>query len=246
MEFHLRPATSEAGLVGEANAFWNSPATARREEYSHWRGVGVFADDERWLAIGRQNLALYRQFALMAGAGAPRRILEWGCGGGANAVHFAPLGTTYIGLDIVPESLDECGRQLAAMGYRGFHPLLADPASPEAVPEKLSEPCDLFLSTYVFELLPSAEYGLRVLAAARRLLRPGGLAMIQIRYSRHSWTSRTKRFSYRRHVANMTTYPIDVFWTEAEAKGFVPLAVRLVPEEPLNGNTNYAYFLLGG
>lgn len=57
---------------------------------------------------------------------------------------------------------------------------------------------------------------------------------------------RAKRFAYRRHVANMTTYPADVFWMEAEARGFVPLAVRLVPSEPLNGNMNYAYFLLGG
>lgn len=245
-EFHFRPAASEAALADEANAFWNSPDTVNREEYSHWRGVGVFADDERWLALGRQNLALYQQFARMAGAGPPRRILEWGCGGGANAVHFAPLGATYIGVDIVPESLEECGRQLAAMGHGGFHPVLADPAAPESVPGKVPEPCDLFLCTYVFELLPSADYGLRVLAVARQLLRPGGIAMIQIRYSRHSWTSRAKRFAYRRHVANMTTYPVDVFWMEAEARGLVPLAVRLVPSEPLNGNTNYAYFLLGG
>jgi len=82
-----------------------------------------------------------------------------------------------------------------------------------------------------------------VLKIARKLLNEGGMAIIQIRFMRDSWTSRPKRFAYKRNVIS-NAYRVETFWDEAEKCGFSPQAVRLVPRETLNDQSNYAYFVL--
>jgi SAM-dependent methyltransferase len=243
-EFCLRPAETEDKLRKDAQQYWNAPNTELLNQYSHWRGAGIFADDDLWLALGRKNLEVYQQFCRMIGVSTPpRRIVEWGCGGGANAVHFAPLAETYVGIDIAQPSLQECARQLDAAGFRNFEPVLVDACAPDTALTQIAQKCDLFLSTYVFELFPTPAYGLQVLKIARKLLNEGGMAIIQIRFMRDSWTSRPKRFAYKRNVIS-NAYRVETFWDEAEKCGFSPQAVRLVPRETLNDQSNYAYFVL--
>jgi SAM-dependent methyltransferase len=232
----------EGEIARDAHRFWNETGQ-KVEQSSHWRGA--FADDERWLALGREHLRLYEEFALMVGLTRPlKRIVEWGCGGGANAIHFTPIAEQYLGIDVSQASLDECARQLADAGLRGFVPILIDTTEPEQARSLVPAPCDLFLSTYVFELFPTPEYGLRVLNIAHDLLAEGGLAIIQIRYVTGNWKSKPKRFDYRYNFVTMTSYRIDEFWIEAERRGLMPKAVTLVPHQPLVGDGDYAYFLL--
>jgi hypothetical protein len=243
-EFRFRPAETEEKLKKDAQQYWNAPNTDLLNSYSHWRGAGIFADDDRWLALGRNNLEIYQQFHRMTGATkSPRRIVEWGCGGGANAVHFAPLAETYIGIDVAPPSLQECARQLDAASCGNFKPVLIDAGAPETALTQITQKCDLFLTTYVFEVFPTPEYGLQVLRIARNLLNEGGMAIVQIRYTRDSWSSQPKCYAYKMHFAS-NTYRIEAFWEEAEKCGFVPHSVRLVPYDKVNSNTDYAYFLL--
>jgi len=82
-----------------------------------------------------------------------------------------------------------------------------------------------------------------VLQIARKLLNDGGMAIIQIRFISESWSSQPRCFAYKRHFTG-NAYRVEVFWDEAEKCGFVPQAVRLLPYDKLNKNTNYAYFLL--
>jgi SAM-dependent methyltransferase len=216
-EFRLRPAETEEKLKKDAEQYWNAPNTDLLNSYSHWRMTGATKS--------------------------PRRIIEWGCGGGANAVHFAPLAETYIGIDIAWPSLQECARQLDAASFGNFKPVLIDAGEPDTAVTQITQKCDLFLTTYVFEVFPTPEYGLQVLRIARNLLNEGGMAIIQIRFTRDSWTSQPKRYAYKRHFAS-NTYRIETFWEEAEKCGFVPHSVRLVPYDKVNNNTDYAYFLL--
>lgn len=51
------------------------------------------------------------------------------------------------------------------------------------------------------------------------------------------------RFADKRHFTS-NTYRVEAFWEEAEKCGFLPQAVRLLPYDKLNGNTNYAYSFL--
>src|SRR6266849_6674009 len=236
---------SENKLISDSQSYWNNLSDRSRNQNSHWRGVGIFADDSRWLSLGHGHLELYEEFARALNLRhSPKRIVEWGCGGGMNAVHFAPLCLEFYGVDISSASLEECGRQLIAAGFSNFTPVLIDAADPEAAVSRVGGPCDLLISTYVFELLPTPEYGIRVLRVAHELLAPGGIGMIQMKYSEANRTTASRRWAYAKNLAWNATYRIEEFWEAAEQCGFTPKMVTLLPKQPLVNDRNYAYFLL--
>jgi 2-polyprenyl-3-methyl-5-hydroxy-6-metoxy-1,4-benzoquinol methylase len=235
----------EAKLLSDSQNYWNDPSSSIHAQNSHWRGVGIFADDSRWLELGRQNLAIYSDFARLANA--PARlvnIVEWGCGGGINAIQFAPLADRFFGVDISAASLAECERQMSAEGLTNFVPVLIDSDDPEAAIAKVPDGCDLLISTYVFELLPTPEYGFRVLNVVAQILKPGALAMLQVKYSELDWKTQSRRWNYQKNMAWNATYRIEEFWSQSERCGLLPQAVKLVPKQPLVNDRNYAYFLL--
>ena len=236
---------SERKLMGDSQTYWNNPPDLSLQQNSHWRGAGIFVDDARWLALGRQHLHLYEQFArAIDHLRPPKRIVEWGCGGGMNAVHFAALADDFYGVDISSASLDECAKQMNIAGLHNFSPVLIDVANPEAALRQIPASCDLAISTYVFELLPTPEYGYRILKIVYALLAPSGIAIVQIKYSEGDWKTRSQRWSYVRNLAWNATYRIEEFWQAAERCGFMPKMVTLVPKQPLVNDRNYAYLLL--
>jgi len=236
---------SETKLIGDSQTYWNDAPDRSLKQNSHWRGVGIFADDSRWLALGRENLQFYEEFARAVDLKHSLKcIVEWGCGGGINAVHFGRLADEFYGIDISASSLEECGRQMIAAGLHHFIPVLIDAGDPEAVLKRVQGSCDLFISTYVFELLPTPAYGMRILRIAHELLTVGGVAMIQIRYSEESAKTRSRAWGYARNVGRNATYRIEDFWQAAQKCGFTPRMVTLQPQQPLVNDGNYAYFLL--
>ena len=236
---------SETKLIGASQAYWNDPSDQSLKQNSHWRGVGIFGDDSRWLALGREHLQLYEAFARVLDLKQSlKRIVEWGCGGGINAVHFGRLANEFYGIDISSSSLEECERQMIAAGLRNFTPVLIDAADPEAVLGLVQGSCDLFVSTYLFELLPTPEYGTRILRIAHELLAAGGIAIIQIKYSEADRTTTSRRWAYAKNLAWNATYRIEEFWLAAQRCGFTPKMVTLQPQQPLVNDRNYAYFLL--
>ncbi len=249
MEISVRDAIglneSETKLIGDSQTYWNYPADGSLKQNSHWRGVGIFADDTRWLALGREHLKFYEEFARVVDLKHPlRRIVEWGCGGGMNAVHFGHLADEFCGVDISSSSLEECGRQMETAGLHNFTPILVEAGEPEAALTWMRGPCDVFISTYVFELLPTPEYGIRILRIAHEMLAVGGIAMIQIKYSEGTVKTRSRAWAYARNLAWNATYRIEEFWRGAQECGLTPRMVILQPQQPLVNDRNYAYFLL--
>jgi 2-polyprenyl-3-methyl-5-hydroxy-6-metoxy-1,4-benzoquinol methylase len=241
----LRLNQSPTKLITDSQHYWNDASNKILKQNSHWRGDGIFADDSRWLTLGRQHLRLYQDFARAVNLEPPlKRIVEWGCGGGMNAVHFGHLTREFCGIDISAASLNECRKQMTAAGLDNFVPVLVEASDPEMALTRVPGPCDLLLSTYVFELLPSPEYGIRVLRIAFELVAPGGIAVIQIKYNAGDWRTGSRRWGYVRNLAWTATYRIEAFWLAAERCGFTPKMVSLVPEQNLIGDRNYAYFLL--
>src|SRR5579885_3396373 len=169
----------EAKLLSDSQNYWNDPSSSIHAQNSHWRGVGIFADDSRWLELGRQNLAIYSDFA----------------------------------------SLAECERQMSAEGLTNFVPVLIDSDDPEAAIAKVPDGCDLLISTYVFELLPTPEYGFRVLNVVAQILKPGALAMLQVKYSELDWKTQSRRWNYQKNMAWNATYRIEEFWSQSERCG---------------------------
>lgn len=233
---------SQDALAAEAQDYWSHPDPGTWESDSHWSGAPAFDGGDLWDRIGARHLAMVERAARTVGFDRPwERVVEWGCGGGANAVHFAPVSGEFVGVDVAEATLAECGRHVAAVCETPWKPVLVDVADPEAALPRI-EPCDLWLSFYVFELIPSREYGERLLRIAHQMLRPGGLAYIQIKYSDGSWLARPRRWGYRSAIAGMTAYRIEEFWEMATRAGFVPELVELRPADELD--TQYAYFAL--
>ena len=235
---------SDAAVARSSARYWSGEADARFRTNSHWRDGGAF-DDAGWLEIGRPHLELRDRCAAFANLNPqPRRVVEWGCGGGANAVHFATRCERFTGGDVSQATLDECGRQLAGVGESGkFSPVLAEVERPEAAIERI-ERCELFLCLYVLELVPSPAYAKRLLTIARELLVPGGAALVQVKYETSDPATRGRRWAYRLNLANTTTFRVEAFWSLCQSLGFEPRCCVLLPDAPLVGDERYAYYLL--
>jgi SAM-dependent methyltransferase len=234
---------AESKISGDSQAYWNTSGGDKWKSNSHWRDAPVFEGRDLWSQIGHEHLEMVERAARMVEFKRPwNRVLEWGCGGGANAVHFAPRADEFVGVDISEESLRECARQVNDVCDTPFRPVLVDVAEPEQALRQVGGPCDLFLCCYVFELIPTPEYGERLLHIARDVLAPGGLALIQIKYDTGRWSTKPRRRVYRSGLAEMTTYPIASFWELASACGLQPEAIQLVPKNELD--ERYAYFFL--
>ncbi len=238
---------SESRMSADAQQHWRASDGTRRHRWeaeSHWRSAEGFTDTDLWNRMGEQHLAMFERGARAVNFSRPwTRVIDWGCGGGANAVHFAPRADEFVGVDVSEASARECGRQVAAVCDTGYRPLVIDVERPEKVVDDLGAgTCDVFLCFYVLELVPTPEYGARLLHVAHELLAPGGLALVQARYSDGRWRTRPRRRSYRSGPAEMTTYSIHGFWQLAQRCGLTPELVELVPENELD--ERYAYFLL--
>ncbi len=70
------------------------------------------------------------------------------------------------------------------------------------------------------------------------------MAMIQVKYRTAEHRTASRRWGYVKNLAHNTTYGIDEFWLEAEASGFRPKLLSLVPKQPLVREERYAYFAL--
>jgi SAM-dependent methyltransferase len=233
---------SQEALAAQAQQYWASPDTERWESDSHWRAAAVFDGNDLWSQIGADHLRRVERAARAIDFTRPwSRVVEWGCGGGANAVHFAPRANEFVGIDISNATLTECGQQIAAVCDTPWKPIHIDVANPEAAVSQVGD-CDLWLAYYLFELLPTREYGVRILRIAHQMLSPGGLACIQIKYPDGTLATKPRRWGYRSSIAGMTAYGIDEFWQLATRVGFVPELVELCPRNELD--SRYAYFTL--
>lgn len=236
----------EAELIRDSARYWQrgDESGIDLKDYSHWRGAGPWQDTERWLKLGQPHVRLYRQL-LRCTETPPSspRIVEWGCGGGANAIHFVDHASEFCGIEIVQASLDECRQVLRDAGFTAFRGALIDAEAPERALELAGDGYDFFLSTYVFELIPGRNYGERILRQGWRMLRPGGLALIQIRYDDGTDRSSQKHLDYFSHSTRFTSWRIDEFWTLLQAVGFEPVFVWLAPHktDEFSGDL-YAYF----
>jgi SAM-dependent methyltransferase len=226
-------------ITADARNYWAGGQGEAWAADSHWRG-GL--GEKEWGSIGKEHWAMWETFARAVCATGPlQRIVDWGCGGGANAVAFAPHCAEYIGADIVPATLKECERQVTSVSDTPFKGIAIDAMQPEISAKNIPK-CDLFICFYVFELLPTAEYGLRILKIAADLLQPKGHAVIQIKY-RTGWRTASRRRRYKSSTAgSMTSYRIDEFWNAAMECGLSPRLIHLVPRNSLD--ERYAYFLL--
>ena len=227
-------------IVEQAAEYWSTPGSSGWEANSHWRsGIG----DQAWLEVGDDHWTMYETFARALQLPEPHTVIDWGAGGGANAVAFAPHAQRFIAADVSQDNLDECVRQVQATCATPIETRLIDLACPERAVAGLADSCDVFLCLYVIELTSGIDAVRAILTNAQTVLAPGGLALVQIKY--HTSDGRTRGragLTYGRNLASTTTFAIDEFWHLATECGLIPRLVTLVPENRLD--CRYAYFAL--
>lgn len=244
--YRINIAESEEKLAHDNHNYWNrdysNPILAQD---AHWINNGKFEDHQVWLSLGKEHLKLLYDFSSLLNINFPvKQIVEWGCGGGANAVHFAPLTEKFIGIDITSESLTECERQLLNIGLNNFFPIKINASLPEAVLNSNVKDADLFICTYVYELFPSSEYGMNILKLANSMLKKGGIAFVHIRYNDGRESLKSKKWGYNVHPYIMTTYTLEEFWERSKECGFEPICIYMKPYQPLVNDKYYAYYFL--
>jgi cyclopropane fatty-acyl-phospholipid synthase-like methyltransferase len=190
----LRLNDSAKKLERDAQEFWSRPINDRNSFWWHARGSEPFKNaDNNWLRIGDRHVSMYREFARSLGRD-PRvdTLVDWGCGGGANAIAFAGVCNRMWGTDISADALAECDRQVKASEHTcEFNPVKVEVGDPEAALKAIPSNVDVFHCLYVFEVFPTQEYGARILRLAHQMLKPGGICFIQIKYVTDSLTSHT-------------------------------------------------------
>jgi cyclopropane fatty-acyl-phospholipid synthase-like methyltransferase len=226
-------------VASQASRYWGSQQDELWESNSHWREA---LGDQAFEEVGDEHVAIFDRFAKALGAPVDGgTVLEWGCGGGANAVAFAPRADRFIGADISEESLVECEKQVRAVCDTPVETRRIDLAAPERAVDDLDSKCSAFLCLYVIEVTTGPEEVKRILNVAKRALEPGGIALVQMKY--HTDDPRTRgrlAARYERNLSLSTTFAIDEFWQLSDECGLTPQLVTLVPETRLD--VRYAYY----
>jgi len=155
--------------------------------------------------------------------------MEWGVGAGENARHFAPGTTRYYGVDTSSSNLDLCAWQLRGRGLDTFRPVAIPRHTPEAALLHLERPVDMFLSTGFFQRFPHKDHGVKVLRVAHHALRPGGVALIQIRYHDGSEYVPPPSLPSFKAPRRPCSFRVDEFRQLIQAAGFSPLRVLVNP-----------------
>jgi ubiquinone/menaquinone biosynthesis C-methylase UbiE len=226
-----------------AKSVWESHKKEEyRQDQSHWRGVGRWADDERWQGIGKNSLKRMETFFKMNDRNlaqeAPLTILEWGPGGGANLFGFRDVASRYIGVDISQKNLNEAARMISEEGYSNFDPVLLDGPPSEIFPDQ-SDFVDVFLSTAVFQHFPSKSYGIEVLGVVHRILRRNGLGLIQIRFDdgKEKFQPIKSLDEYAKKHITANSYRLEEFWEALIDVGLTPFMIQQI-----SNKSNYATF----
>jgi SAM-dependent methyltransferase len=182
---------------------------------------------------------MFERFAACGNGLATDRIVEWGVGGGANAVHFAPLAREFVAVDVAQESLDETERQVRRVCGTPVRSVLVGIDDQAGRVTELDGNVDLFLCFYVLELVPSEAHAREIVRLAFRMLRPGGAAILQTKY-RRSAPKPPPWASFSRDLANSYVVDIDEFWQDLGRAGFQVNYTELVPHNRLD--RHYAYY----
>ncbi|MBX9790192.1 MAG: amino acid adenylation domain-containing protein [Pirellulales bacterium] len=107
----------------------------------------------------------------------PRRVLEIGCGTGLVLFQLAPHCEEYVGTDFSEPSLDYVRRLVAQPQRKLDHVRLERRAADELAGLPIGH-FDTVILNSVVQYFPSAEYLLRVIEGAARLVRPGGVIFL--------------------------------------------------------------------
>jgi SAM-dependent methyltransferase len=184
---------------------------------------------------GHRDVAGFAGFVEATG----RRVLEIGCGEGADGVMFAAHGARYTGIDIAPEALRRARERFAAAGVQGE--LRQDDA------QLLRFPDASFELVYAFDVLRFLAHPWLAIDEIFRVLGPGGEAKVTLprrsglrdcgRLLGAAWTILSRRRAWEADRARLETRPGDAW--EPYYERFLREGWRALRAEPLAGGATW-------
>lgn len=238
----------QGDLEKDSGMYWQlSRQDSRIQDQSHWCGVRRWGRD-RWLEHGKFHYDLIVKYMdSFAGPASVKMFhrqaaLEWGCGGGANVRLLCENYRQVYGIEVSEASLEECGRQMSALGFGNFNPVFFLSENPESVLDMVGpETVDLILSIAVFQHFPSKEYTQRVLTIMETLMKKEAVALIQVRYFDGSEKLRQKDSDYSKNVVYMTSFTTGEFSEQVSKAG---LTVLVSERDIDNDDDCHEYFFI--
>jgi 2-polyprenyl-3-methyl-5-hydroxy-6-metoxy-1,4-benzoquinol methylase len=174
-----------ANDLQQVRAFWDTEACGTHfvERSSDDRGFFARYRDFRYRT--EWHIPAFASFARAAG----KRVLEIGCGNGADGCMFAAHGADYTGVDLTPEAVQATRRHFAAEGLSGQF-------REESV-DRLSFADASFDIVYSFGVLHHTPAPRLAVREVHRVLKPGGVAVVML-YHRHSFNYYVRILGYMR------------------------------------------------
>lgn len=171
--------------IRNVSEFWNTEACG-----SHYvpvqRGTAEFYKRYREFRYRTEwHIPMLVPFAETTG----KRVLEIGCGNGADGVMFAQHGAEYTGVDLTETAVDATRRHFDVLGLGGTF------QTEDA--EKLSFPDESFDFVYSHGVLHHTPHPDVAFQQVYRVLRPGGKAVLML-YHKHSLNYYLRIMGYMR------------------------------------------------
>ena len=171
--------------LSDVYAFWDTEPCGAHFVPKLGDERATFAEYRRFRYRTEWHIPGFAAFAEARG----KRVLEIGCGNGADAVMFAAHGARYVGVDLTQKAVDGTRRHLALEGLEGRCDL--------ANVERLDCDDDSFDIVYSYGVLHHTHSPERAMQEVWRVLKPGGVALVML-YHRHSFNYYVRILLYMR------------------------------------------------
>ena len=208
----IATSTVPQGAWGEVHDFWNREACGSHFVEKKTFTPEFYEEYRKFRYSTERHLTEIVPFSDTAG----KRVLEIGCGNGADGTLFAQAGADYTGVDLTEAAVQATRRHFEILGLKGTFQL--------EDAEQLSFPSDSFDFAYSHGVLHHTPHPQRAFDEVYRVLKPGGGAVIML-YHKHSFNYYARIMGYMRLKVLLGRAHREAFskygWSYLKAKNFV-------------------------
>ena len=179
------PLPIRGNSLSDVQAFWGTEACGSSLVETQWGAQEFYENYRRFRYRTEGHIPLLVPFAEQKG----KKVLEIGCGNGADGVMFAQAGAQYTGVDLTEAAVEATRIHFQVMGLKGTFQI--------ENAERLSFPDESFDFVYSHGVLHHTPHPENAFSELRRVLKPGGKAVLML-YHKHSFNYYVRIMGYMR------------------------------------------------